>query len=367
MPFAKSRGRSRLVAPSINWDDPLARGLLYAFPFNEGVGSIGCNATGRPAATVVGSTSGTWTTGPSINPSTPNNYVNTNITYLGFAAGTLLWWQNPSVLNNSTARVTFSQTNSGPTADFGAQVYSDNNWYIGWNGATDTRIILPASATNAPQGKWSMYACVWAPTGTWFYMNGGILLGTNATPPLNALFGINAIYGASGSPIAGFAGAFAGKLGELRIYQRALGRAEIAQTYAEPWRPYLQSRRRLIATVPTGFPVSITETGAVADTFSVTVTGRSVAIAEAGAATDTLSQTTSSAGAAAITEIGAALDTATLTSTRFIGLAETGIAADAALTTSILRANVAEIGVAIDTLATGAPPVININTAIIIA
>jgi hypothetical protein len=111
------------------------------------------------------------------------------------------------------------------------------------------------------------------------------------------------------------------------VWDRVLTDAEFAEANADIYAFLRPVKRWRGATLPSsGIPVSITETGAAADAFSVTVTC-SMAIAEVGAAAETF---TAGVGvfSLGIAETGAAADAFSLTSTRAVAIAETGAALD---------------------------------------
>jgi hypothetical protein len=175
---------------AINWDDPLARGLAHAFPLNEAAGYRPLNLAGGPPAaglTYAGRVFGPRG-GSAILVNAAIQRLVTGATNLNFPRGTITWWARPTTsFNDGSIRVVWGQTADSSGNELTVLIYTTNAWYAGWrNPTTDTRVTFPATAINAPANTWSFYAFTWAPTGSAVYMNGGVLLGSNAVAPVVA-------------------------------------------------------------------------------------------------------------------------------------------------------------------------------------
>lgn len=157
----------------------------------------------------------------------------TALTNLSFSSGTVSWWMKPSsAFNSGVQRGIWGQTSGGSVPEFSCQVLSsDNRWYCGWNsgGAGDTRVIVPASASNYPLNTWAYYTLVWTPSGTTLYQNGTVLGTNNTAPSVSNIANAFHIARQGGTFISYFAGA----LDDFRIYNRALSAAEIKQLYSQ--------------------------------------------------------------------------------------------------------------------------------------
>lgn len=167
-----------------------------------------------------------------------DDHVNTNKsigTIIGsIDSGTVSWWQNPSTFYNSGAvRGIWGDTDWPFTKEFSAQVFSDNNWYVGWNsGAGDTRVIIAASAANYVKGSWNFYTFTWVNGGNSILYQNGVQIGINSgntsvlSGTTNFDLGVQGTYGVNNS-----LNFFPGSLDEFHIYNRVLTQAEITQLF----------------------------------------------------------------------------------------------------------------------------------------
>jgi hypothetical protein len=160
-----------------------------------------------------------------------SKYVDTNVKPTNFlngettgARGTIVWWTRPNTAFNDATTQMMWGAFVNPT-EISAQKNSNGNMYIGWNGASDTRAVIAASASNYTQNQWGCYALTYTNGGnTNVYFNGRPIgsftsSGTSVVYP-NATLRIGNIQ--SG-------GFFNGKIGDFYIYTRILDMTEIAQ------------------------------------------------------------------------------------------------------------------------------------------
>ena len=163
----------------------------------------------------------------SFDGSTSN--IATSLTNLNFSSGTISWWMKPAAAYNTSAlRGIWGQMTSGNTTpEFSCQVFVDNNWYCGWNGASDTRVTFSAAAVNYPLNTWAFYTLVWTGSGTTLYQN-GVSIGTNGTAPAVSNIANAFVLGRQGSAAGNF---FPGAIDDFRIYNRALSPTEVQALY----------------------------------------------------------------------------------------------------------------------------------------
>jgi hypothetical protein len=205
-----------LPSPDIAW-----------WKFSEGSGTTIADSSGSHAGTLVGSP--TWTTYASgINAVSFNGtsqYVDTALQNLGNASGTITWWMKPSsAFNAGTTRAIAGQEGTGQ--DFSIQVFSDNNWYAGWDMATDRRATTAATSGNYLNGAWHFYALVWNSSGTALYLDGvSFAVNVSAPSPANiaANFEIASYFAPPRARVF-----FLGAMTDVRIYSAALTTSQLA-------------------------------------------------------------------------------------------------------------------------------------------
>lgn len=205
-------------------------GLVAQWKMDEGTGSTTADNIGGFNGTFTGSP--TWITGAGGNGalsfSGSGQYVSTSLTSLAsLSSGTISWWMKPSTAFNSGAiRGLWGHFNT--PKELTAQVYSDNNFYIGWNvSGTDARIAVAASSGNYVSGAWHFYCFTWDATGSKLYMDGSASpFGSNATAPNVSNVGANFLIGAHVT-----ATPFPGSLDDFRIFNRVLSTTEMATLY----------------------------------------------------------------------------------------------------------------------------------------
>lgn len=213
--------------------DPINRGLFYFPSLADAAGSIAYDLSSyRLSAARVGSASSVIT--PAGRVTTVNGsagYVLTTVTDLSFPSGSVSWWQNtPTTYYSGLIRAPWGITTV--SGEFSAQVYTDNNWYIGWrNGGTDTRVIVAASPANWPTNTDTFYIFTWSPAGSALYCN-NVLVGTNAAAPALSNLASAFCIGRQGSSSSA---GLAANIWRMRIHRRVLLPAERARLYRDPW------------------------------------------------------------------------------------------------------------------------------------
>jgi hypothetical protein len=161
--------------------------------------------------------------------------VDTGVGAFSNAQGTVLWAQRPTTAYNSgTVRGIWGQLRSANLIEFSAQVWTDNNWYVGFNGVANTRVVTAASASNWTQNRWSWYAYSWGPFGQELYQDGA-LIGSNGTAPSS----LSALDGGQENIWLGYVtsttGWFAGHIAEFAIFPTAFRGADVAALHCNPW------------------------------------------------------------------------------------------------------------------------------------
>ena len=157
------------------------------------------------------------------------NYIATPLSNFT-GSGTVIWEMTPATsYNDGSIRGIWGQTNVISVPEFTAQKYSDNNFYIGWNGVSgDQRVTLTATAYQA--GVPVRYAFTWVNGGVSKLYANGLQIGANGGTTNTTNIGFNWNYGRQGSLGNGL-----GLFGELRIYNQSLSADAVARDY-EWWR-----------------------------------------------------------------------------------------------------------------------------------
>lgn len=229
MPGAKARLR-------LDGADPINRGLVGFWPLQEGAGTRIANLA-RPG--LLGSLSGSPARavsrfGKAVRFDTSaTQFANTGFSVGAPSAGTVSWWQNPTYAFNASNLLRVPWGNIGTGAYLSCQLFSDNNWYVGWVNSTDYRVVVAGSAANWPQ-QWTFYAFTWGPSGSALYINNGTLVASNVTAPVVGASSATLALARLG-PAYGFTSHFAGDLSAFRLHTRALRLPEIQRLYRDPW------------------------------------------------------------------------------------------------------------------------------------
>lgn len=246
MPGAKARLR-------LDGADPINRGLAGFWPLNENGGVAVENIAPSPA---VGITVNTPTrvfspAGRVVRFSTAGTqYVNTQQLVGAPSSGTVTWWQNPTYAFNASNLLRVPWGNSTATASgayLSCQVFSNNQWYVGWVNGTDYRLTFAATAANWPQA-WTFYAFTWGPSGNALYINAGQLVASSATVPVVAESTANFALAKLGPAFSLSLSHFAGDLQGVRRFNRALRINEIQRLYADKWAGAAHSQRPIAYT-----------------------------------------------------------------------------------------------------------------------
>lgn len=247
MPFRKTRPRIVLPDSSVQVDitDPLARGLVGAWPLNEGAGTIAGDITRRQNGTVTGSP--TWVggrNGKALQFSASSQYVQLNNALINLAAFTFSAWVFPTTLTNGGVYAIIGGgsivVTAGPEFRLDGQV-----------GGVTAKVSLikqgvagvGSSTGTVALGVWSHVAVTYDGVNYAFYINGapsgsGAVGATLGASSGNALIGL-----ANPSPAEGFLG----RIADVRIANVVHKAPLMAAMFAEPWRPFVVPRRRIIS------------------------------------------------------------------------------------------------------------------------
>jgi hypothetical protein len=169
--------------------------------------------------------------GQAVNFNGTSQYGTTGAALLGYSLGTITWWQNPSgAYNAGTQRFIWGQKNGGN--EFSAQLFSNDQWYVGWNTSTDERVNFAASGTTWIANTWSFYAFTWSTTANQsvLYMaQSGVItqIGVNNNTPAVVNVGADLVV-ASSSSLTGF---FPGALNDLKFFTTVLSTATLQSIY----------------------------------------------------------------------------------------------------------------------------------------
>lgn len=217
---------------------PLSRGLVGWWPMNEGggerVNDISGNALTGTFTNIVQGTSSGWTGGPphgggSVLMDQTNDYILVNhspkLAILGeISVCAWVWFTgNPS-------GYPAIQKGGGYPNPYGLSSQPDRKWnFVRGNGASQSYVL---GNTSIPVQTWGLVVGSWANGLFSIYINGRLdntAAGTPAVADSGSGLGIGSQY-----PIAAGNQFMYGRIANVRIYNRALSAAEVAQLYAEP-------------------------------------------------------------------------------------------------------------------------------------
>jgi large repetitive protein len=213
--------------PQLQRGDPLARGVVGAWPFHEGSGNTVRDLSGNGYNGVC--TTGVWASSP----------VGSALTVAGIDGNTA---QIPS-FGISTGKVTIAawvliaSTTGGYYEIF--RVESGTSWYLLYNHTSGGTITFSPANDNfnvagisVAIGEWNFIVATFDGATVYLYKNAALATsmagGALATDAGPAAFGADP----SGGQYLD------GKIGGALIYNRALSAAEVAQLYQDPFRLY---------------------------------------------------------------------------------------------------------------------------------
>jgi Concanavalin A-like lectin/glucanases superfamily len=151
----------------------------------------------------------------------------TTITSLNLSAGTITWWQKPTLAYNFGAQLyIWAQQKTGDSQELSAQIYT-GLFQVGWYGSPDARVSISASPANWVTTNWNFYSVTWSSLGTGLLMN-GVQIGTNTDAPAVANFGNALVFG---NNLANQTLAFYGGIDDFRVYSGVKSTAALTYTY----------------------------------------------------------------------------------------------------------------------------------------
>lgn len=218
----------------LDGSDPINRGLVgFWLTAGVGVGALSDISPYRRSATFVGtaaSTSVAARLGRGLEFDGSSQAINTPVTNFSSPAGSVVWWQRPTTAFNSGGfRGIWGQVTGA--GEFSAQVFLDNNWYIGWRqGGTDRRLTFAATADNWRTNAVSLYVFTYSAAGSKLYLNGSLLASTASAP---VPFDLAAAF-SFGQQNPGSTW-FAGGMWAPRLIAQELSTHEISRLYRDPW------------------------------------------------------------------------------------------------------------------------------------
>jgi hypothetical protein len=232
-------------AVGIDWSHPLASGFenpqafFYAFQgdYTSLTGVNDCAPTNSP--TFVGVPDGQVLRLVSASQQIVTA-VSPSVTYFN-PQGTFYWQMSPtSTYNDGTQRAIFGAGNVTPM--FSGQSFTDNNLYIGWGDASDTRVIIANSASYWLPGRFDSWALTWVDAGLSILYVNGVEVGRNS--------GGTDTFDASAAPLRigslgeSFGIAFDGYFSYAAFTGRAHSAAEVREFHQNPWQIFKPRQRR---------------------------------------------------------------------------------------------------------------------------
>lgn len=150
---------------------------------------------------------------------------------------TVAWWMRPSTTYNAgTVRGIWGGMNGAGAPEFGCQVYSDNNWYVGFAASgDDDRVTVAASASNYPNGVWSHYVFTTTFGGGSVLYQSGLSIGSSGSA---ATYQTPSDVWRLGSNSVNYGNYFPGAIGGFQLFTRALPAADVAGVYDQARRGY---------------------------------------------------------------------------------------------------------------------------------
>lgn len=226
---------------------PLAQGLVGCWLMNEGGGSDVNDLMNNNNGSFGGTP--TWSGGYVEFDTAGDEIAISTLTELNYSEGTIIWICNPDQLYNSstaTNRSMWGMLNTG-FPEISAQVFSDNNLYVGWyTSGDDDRVTLAASATNFIQNEDNSYAFTWVDSGYSRLYHDGIEIGDNGGGTTVSSIGYELTIGALGNVSNRV---FDGGFKLMFIFNRALSAAEIAQLHTNPYKFLYKPETKISPTI----------------------------------------------------------------------------------------------------------------------
>lgn len=226
----------------VDFGHPLAQRIAGAWLFNEGGGISSQDLVRGSRASLTGMKHAGGADGNVIQAVTnaTTDLIDTGATLndiLNIERGTIVWTTRPAFAPSGVVRFQWGHETATGTPEMICMVYQDNNWYVGWNGTTDTRLSIAATQANFTQFVRQMYAFTWQTGKIAFYRNGVLLTSSTNTPTLTNPTG-NFCWGGVGSSFA--VNAFnidtGSQMGLGYIYSgKALTPEEVKWLYEEPY------------------------------------------------------------------------------------------------------------------------------------
>lgn len=140
------------------------------------------------------------------------------------STGTITVWYKPAVFQNDGADHFFFSSFPDGSHEFSIRKYVDGNWYNGWKGSSDWRVVGSAVWT---QNTWTLYVLDWTNSGTTdFYVNNTLFGNTSGAVAFSTSGAAFTIGNEGGTTDA------RGILADLRVYNVVLNSSDRATTLA---------------------------------------------------------------------------------------------------------------------------------------
>jgi hypothetical protein len=339
----------------INREHALTRGLVGCWLFNEGGGAFAHDAVGgayNRADLINGPAWVPGTDGRCLSFDGVDDYVKTTRNDFDLCANTgspltFVALINPA-LSGAAARQGIVNIGEFNDLNFSSvfmilSATGELIWSIDPAGTTASSGLLAAA------NKWQNVAMVRNASEVRFFLESNKAVVANASA--NGVGSDPIIIGGAARNGALGSFYFAGKIGFVMVYNRALSDGEVQQLFADPYALFAEEETLgFVAASGGALSAALTETVAATDAYSETA-AMAAALAESAAASDAFSAT--AAFGSALSESVAAGDAWTATASFASSLAESVAATDGFSATGAFTASLSETVAASDTVGTG--------------
>jgi len=246
MPFRKSQPWGRRKPPvgyGVDWGDPINRGLVGCWLFNEAAGGRVIDLTARFAGSFINSP--TWNAGmfgSAINfASASSQYIDMpKSTWTGSGISVVAWVKT-STTGTVMNIIDKDKPEDGRTFQFRLDTNKVN--FIPFNESSNGSLT---GATSVTDGVWRQVAATWDGVNINVYVNGVVDAAPSAlSGPPRTNQNVTLAIGRSGYNVQYFNGLIDGG----RLYNRGLTPGEVFRLYTEPFAGIVTPRRRIISQV----------------------------------------------------------------------------------------------------------------------
>ncbi|MBS0394855.1 MAG: DUF4082 domain-containing protein, partial [Proteobacteria bacterium] len=225
-------GNSATATLTVTFNPPAGYGLVAAYSFNEGTGATVNDASGNGnTGSITGATwtnSGRYGKALVFNGTTARVFVNSSSS-LNFTAGmTLEAWVNPSTSQTGNRTIIYRQQDIAYL-----RASQATRARIPAGGGTIGGSVLQVSGTSTlPLNTWSHVAVTYDGAILRLYVNGTQVASGTASGALST--SLNPLWIGGNNPFGEY---FAGRIDEVRVYNRALSATEVQKDISTPITP----------------------------------------------------------------------------------------------------------------------------------